>query len=184
MCMTVTADEGGELCCKDVGRLVNILSNQLKRHFLVPVDDNGLTMLQRHMLHFIIMASMHKEIYQKDVEAEFHIRRSTATGMMQLLERKGFICRESVERDGRLKRIVPTEEALALREGMLEDIRHVEERMLEGVGEEELSNCVRTLARMVKNLSCEEQDCRDRECRLRGSAQVCREANAAAAADR
>lgn len=184
MCMTVTAEEGGELCCKDVGRLVNILSNQLKRHFLVPVEDNGLTMLQRHMLHFIIMASMHKEIYQKDVEAEFHIRRSTATGMMQLLERNGFICRESVERDMRLKRIVPTKKALALREGMLEDIRHVEERMLEGVGEEELSICTRTLARMVKNLSCEEQDCRDRECRLRGDGDACLEAGAGSAAEK
>lgn len=103
--MCTTAEDCGEqLCCKNAGRMVNILSNQLKRHFIVPVDDSGLTMLQRHMLHFIILASMHREIYQKDVEAEFHIRKSTATGMMQLLEKNGFIRRESVKRDARLKR--------------------------------------------------------------------------------
>lgn len=114
--MCTEAEKSGELCCKSAGRMVNILSNQLKRRFLVPDDGNELTMLQRHMLHFIIVGSMHQDIFQKDVEAEFQIRKSTATGILQLLEKKGFICRESVERDGRLKRVVPTEKALAMRE--------------------------------------------------------------------
>ena len=107
--MCTTAEDCGEqLCCKNAGRMVNILSNQLKRHFIVPVDDSGLTMLQRHMLHFIILASMHREIYQKDVEAEFHIRKSTATGMMQLLEKNGFIRRESVKRWSLLRKPWPS----------------------------------------------------------------------------
>lgn len=109
--MCTEAEKSGELCCKSAGRMVNILSNQLKRRFLVPDDGNELTMLQRHMLHFIIVGSMHQDIFQKDVEAEFQIRKSTATGILQLLEKKGFICRESVERDGRLKRVAPTEGA-------------------------------------------------------------------------
>jgi hypothetical protein len=96
--MCTEAEKSGELCCKSAGRMVNILSNQLKRRFLVPDDGNELTMLQRHMLHFIIVGSMHQDIFQKDVEAEFQIRKSTATGILQLLEKKGFICRESVER--------------------------------------------------------------------------------------
>ena len=54
--MCTTAEDCGEqLCCKNAGRMVNILSNQLKRHFIVPVDDSGLTMLQRHMLWEIYM---------------------------------------------------------------------------------------------------------------------------------
>ena len=84
--MCTEAEKSGELCCKSAGRMVNILSNQLKRRFLVPDDGNELTMLQRHMLHFIIVGSMHQDIFQKDVEAEFQIRKSTATGILQLLE--------------------------------------------------------------------------------------------------
>lgn len=57
--MCTEAEKSGELCCKSAGRMVNILSNQLKRRFLVPDDGNELTMLQRHMLHFIIVGSMH-----------------------------------------------------------------------------------------------------------------------------
>ena len=124
--MCTEAEKSGELCCKSAGRMVNILSNQLKRRFLVPDDGNELTMLQRHMLHFIIVGSMHQDIFQKDVEAEFQIRKSTATGILQLLEKKGFICRESVERDGRLKRVAPTEKALAMRERVMQSLRCAE----------------------------------------------------------
>lgn len=159
-------DETGNFCCKNAGRMVNILSNQLKRHFLVPDDGNGLTMLQRHMLHFIILRSMERDIFQKDVEAEFHIRKSTATGILQLLEKNGFIRRENVERDGRLKRVVPTEKALAMRERVLESLCRAEKGMVEGIAPEDLEICLRVLNQMSKNLSCGEQDCKDRDCRL------------------
>ena len=153
--MCTEAEKSGELCCKSAGRMVNILSNQLKRRFLVPDDGNELTMLQRHMLHFIIVGSMHQDIFQKDVEAEF-----------QLLEKKGFICRESVERDGRLKRVAPTEKALAMRERVMQSLRCAETQMLQGIAREDLDICMQVLAQMSRNLSCKEQDCKEQECRL------------------
>ncbi len=36
-----------------------------------------------------------KEIFQKDIEAEFNIRRSTATGILKLMEKNGFINRQT-----------------------------------------------------------------------------------------
>ena len=150
--MCTEAEKSGELCCKSAGRMVNILSNQLKRRFLVPDDGNELTMLQRHMLHFIIVGSMHQDIFQKDVEAEFQIRKSTA--------------RESVERDGRLKRVAPTEKALAMRERVMQSLRCAETQMLQGIAREDLDICMQVLAQMSRNLSCKEQDCKEQECRL------------------
>ncbi len=164
--MCTETEKSGELCCKSAGRLVNILSNQLKRRFLVPDDGNELTMLQRHMLHFIIVSSMHQDIFQKDVEAEFQIRKSTATGSLQLLEKKGFIRRESVERDGRLKRVLPTDKALAMRDRVMQSLRSAEKQMLQGIDKEDLDVCIQVLVRMSRNLSCKEQDCKEQECRL------------------
>mgnify|MGYP002980682515 CR=1 FL=1 len=66
-----------------------------------------MTNMQRHVLHYILLQSMSRDIYQKDVEAEFQIRRSTATGILQLLEKNGFILRKAEDRDARLKKIVP-----------------------------------------------------------------------------
>ena len=53
-------------------------------------------------------------IIRKDIEEEFQIRKSTVTGILQLMEKNGFIYRESVEKDARLKRIVPTKKAEAV----------------------------------------------------------------------
>lgn len=164
--MSMETEDSGGLCCKSAGRLVNILSNQLKRRFLVPDDGNELTMLQRHMLHFIIVGSMHQDIFQKDVEAEFQIRKSTATGSLQLLEKKGFIRRESVERDGRLKRVIPTDKALSMREHVIQSLRCAEKQMQQGIAKEDLDICIQVLAQMSRNLSCKEQDCKDQDCRL------------------
>lgn len=107
-----------------MGRLIHILSHQMKRHNCgTPFDDTEeLTAMQRHVLKFILLESEHKDIYQKDVEEEFCIRKSTATGILKLMEEHGFITREAVESDARLKRIVPTGKAEKVHESIMEHI--------------------------------------------------------------
>ena len=52
-------------------------------------------------------------VYQRDIEREFSITRSTVTNILQLMERKGYIERQSVPQDARLKRLILTEEGAA-----------------------------------------------------------------------
>lgn len=80
-----------------MGRLIQVLSHQMKRKNCVisMINDDGLTTMQKHVLKFLLLESLHKVVYQKDIEEEFQIRKSTATGMLQLLEKNGFIVRES-----------------------------------------------------------------------------------------
>ena len=100
-----------------MGRLIQVLSHQMKRKSCVNsmINDDGLTTMQKHVLKFLLLETLHKVVYQKDIEEEFQIRKSTATGMLQLLEKNGFIVRESEKKDARLKRIIPTKKAEALR---------------------------------------------------------------------
>ena len=74
-------------------------------------EESELTNMQKRVLHYILFQSLKKDIYQKDIEKEFQIRRSTATGILQLLEKKRFVIRETVEWDARLKKLVPTAKA-------------------------------------------------------------------------
>ena len=76
---------------------------------------------------------MHKDLYQKDIEEEFQIRKSTVTGYVQLMEKNGYLTRESVKGDARKKRLVPTEKAEGLRQAILEDIKLSEKRMEKGI---------------------------------------------------
>ena len=53
-----------------------------------------------------------EKIYQKDIEKEFGITRSTASNTTSLLEKKGFLKRNNSEEDQRLKSLVLTEKGI------------------------------------------------------------------------
>ena len=96
----------------DVGRLINKISHQLKRQMCFHQEESELTNMQKRVLHYILFQSLKKDIYQKDIEKEFQIRRSTATGILQLLEKNGFLIRETVEWDARGPRGDPFQHTL------------------------------------------------------------------------
>lgn len=142
----------------DVGRLINTISHQLKRQMCVQEEEDSLTTnMQRLVLHYILFQSLQRDIYQKDVEKEFQIRRSTATGTLQILEKNGFITREPEKKDARLKKLMPTEKAKAVRQHILDNIRYVEELLAKDIPEEKLTVCREVLMQMSENLSGDEK---------------------------
>ena len=142
----------------DVGRLINTLSHQLKRQMCIQEGEDSLTTnMQRLVLHYILFQSPERDIYQKDVEKEFQIRRSTATGTLQILEKNGLIRREPVKQDARLKKLVPTDKAKGVRQHILGNIRYIEELLARGIPEEKLAVCRDVLEKMSENLSVDEK---------------------------
>ena len=130
------------------------IAGQMKRrNASEAVGDDGLTTMQKHVLKHILLETMHREVYQKDIEEEFQIRKSTATGILQLMEKNGFISRESSKKDARLKRIVPTPKAEALRPEILEHIRDTEKRLIQGIDQEDVKICRKVLVQMIQNLA-------------------------------
>lgn len=63
-------------------------------------------------MHSMILGYLHQnaghDVYQKDIEFQFDITRSTVTSILKLMEHKGYIRREGVAHDARLKKIVAT----------------------------------------------------------------------------
>lgn len=137
------------------GRLVRMLNHQLKRNQKPEeaVEDDELTPMQRHILNYILLETLHRDIYQKNLEEEFQVRKFTVSGILKLIEKNGFIYRESVKEDARLKRILPTKKAEALRPSILEHIHETEIRMTEGVSEQDLFLCKKVLYQMCQNLA-------------------------------
>lgn len=59
-------------------------------------------------MHGWILGFLYTEqgpVYQKDIEANFGIGRSTVTNILQLMEKKGYVTRNTDEKDARLKRL-------------------------------------------------------------------------------
>ena len=147
----------------DVGRLINMISHQLKRQMCFHEEESELTNMQKRVLHYILFQSMNKDIYQKDIEKEFKIRRSTASGILQLLEKNGFVTRENVEWDARLKKLVPTEKAEGVREEILSNIRYMEKILRQGISNQDMEICMKVLEQMSANLSGNEKRCKGEE---------------------
>jgi len=99
-----------------------------------------------------IFHNQNKDVFQRDLEEEFQIRRSTVSKILQTMESKGFIKREPVDYDARLKKLVLTEKALKHHEVMIEMLEGMEAKLLNGLSEQEINDFLSTLEKMKKNL--------------------------------
>ena len=90
-----------------------------------------------------------EDVFQKDLEAAFKIRRSTVSRMMELMEQKGLLTRESVGGDARLKRLALTPKA----EELLTAVSNGVERMENEVRAEFSAGEYETLTRLLGRLS-------------------------------
>lgn len=93
-----------------------------------------------------------RDIFQKDIEKEFSIARSTVTCIVKLMEKKGYIKRESVAQDARLKKLVLTENGRNIHEMHMNDIDVLEERCKRNISQEELKNFWSVAEKLKHNL--------------------------------
>ena len=93
------------------------------------------------------------DIFQRDIEKTFGVRRSTITSMLQIMEKNGLITRGSVPYDSRLKKITPTEKALELHRRISDEIDAIEAELSAGLSEEEISAFISTIEKIKKNLN-------------------------------
>ena len=105
------------------------------------------------MLIGFLMNNADKEIFQKDIEAEFDIARSTVTATLDSMERKGYITREAVERDARLKKITLTQKAVESHNRIVADLEQLERAMFKNISAEEADTLFAIMDKIKENLS-------------------------------
>ena len=105
------------------------------------------------MLIGFLMNNADKEIFQKDIEAEFDIARSTVTATLDSMERKGYITREAVERDARLKKITLTQKAVESHIRIVADLEQLERAMFKNISAEEADTLFAVMDKIKENLS-------------------------------
>lgn len=91
-------------------------------------------------------------VFQRDIEREFSITRSTVTNILQLMERKGYIERQSVPQDARLKRLVLTEKGACIHEKTMHSLHQTDEFVESLLTPEENAELLRLLNKLRKGL--------------------------------
>ena len=133
--------------------LKSIVNSICRKMVLQPCNKeaNNLTTMQVWIIHYLF-DNQDRDIFQRDLEVDFNIRRSTVSGILQILERKGYISRQSVTHDARLKKITLTEEAIYLYRDILQQIYIMEHKMTENISDEEWIDFYKVLEKIKKNL--------------------------------
>ena len=136
-----------------VGFEIRVLSNLIYRRInqMSAQEWETLTANQDWVLHFLIQ-SQGRDIMQRDIEKEFSIRRSTASRTLQLMERNGYIRREPVSYDARMKKLVVTEKGAEARERMIDRLNRFEAELQSGISRDELNQLTRTIRKLEENI--------------------------------
>ena len=92
-----------------IGFNIRSIDNMLMRKAMAMSDEesgkNGMMPVMQGWIMGYLYDHKEEEIFQRDIEAQFYIARSTVTCLVKQMEQKGYIARVAVERDCRLKRL-------------------------------------------------------------------------------
>ena len=112
---------------------------------------NTLTFVQMQTLHYLL-DHQNEDVFQKDIEKVLNIRRSTATEILKVMERDGYITRCSVESDARLKKLLVTQKSICLDQKMHDEIEQMESLLHKNISSEDIETFFRVVEQMKKNL--------------------------------
>ena len=139
---------------RHMGGEIKMISNLINRNAGMAIDVPEITRAQGWIIGFIRMRDENGlETFQRDVEKAYEIRRSTATGILQLLEKNGYLKRQSVSEDARLKKLILTDKAIEVHDRLIARMEMFEKQLSKGISEEEKEIFFQVVDQIKKNLS-------------------------------
>ena len=143
-----------------IGLEVIILGSLIDREIRAKVavaNLDKMTNMHGHIIGFLRYNS-DREIFQRDIEKRFMISGASVSEILKLMEKNGLIERKPVERDGRLKKIVLTDKAIAMHDEVKASIDSVE-RGIDGlITEEERAEFDRIAMKLIEKLKQRKQE--------------------------
>lgn len=138
----------------DLVSLIKNLDNHIQRylHSLYNRKEYQDCSLMNMWVSDFLYDNRDKEIYQKDVEEEFFINRSTASKMLTLMEEKQLIKRSESCHDARLKKIELLPKGYQLHELCISIREQIDRRLTGEIPEEQLQLFKALCRQMIANM--------------------------------
>ena len=127
------------------------LNRRMSRYFSSFFTGTQITSIQGLILHYIIVESEARDIFPKDIEEFLEIKGSSVTSLISNLERNGYLRRESLDSDRRYKKLVLTEQTLAIKEDITSRVNEYMHSMFAGIAEDDLEVFERVIMQMTEN---------------------------------
>lgn len=136
----------------NLGGLIHKVAHKMKREIDHANQKLGVSGVQGRIIGYVRCESKNRDVFQKDIEEHFELRGSSVTSILQNLEKMGFIVRESIPTDQRLKRIVLTKKALDIHNQITKNIEQVEKEAFSSINKEEEQLLSDLLKRILNNI--------------------------------
>ena len=124
------------------------VDNQIKRKIDQVALKHDLTGIQAFFLKCIHDKSSEGDLFQRDLEKMFDIRRSSVSTMISCVEKKGYIKRVSIPTDKRVNKIILTEEGMKKHEEVDADLKKYKQELLKDFSDEEIKLLYNILERI------------------------------------
>lgn len=137
-----------------IGIILRCLNNKIGRtvaSFNAREFGDATTPVQGWVVRYLY-ENRDKDVFQKDLESCFSVRRSTMTAILQLMEKNGLIVKEEVESDRRLKKLILTPVAIEKQERMKKCIDELEAKMKKDLSDEEIATFISIAEKIGHNL--------------------------------
>ncbi len=136
-----------------IGFQIRTLSNLIKRKInqMVAEEEETLTAHQGWVLNYLT-EQKDRDIMQRDIEKKFSIRRSTASHMLQLMEKNGYIQRITVPDDARMKKLIITKKGMEAQTRMQDRICRFEDLFQSHISPEDLKHFQQILRQLEDNI--------------------------------
>lgn len=136
----------------NLGGLIHKVAHKMKREIDHANQKLGVSGVQGRIIGYVRCESKNRDVFQKDIEEHFELRGSSVTSTLRNLEKMGFIVRESIPTDQRLKRIVLTKKALDIHNQITKNIEQVEKEAFSSINKEEEQLLSDLLKRILNNI--------------------------------
>ena len=144
-------------CCADVhfGALLNQTSRLIRRardaRSIAEVSSERACVRGMVRGDIVRAERQGRDVYQRDIEQWFNIRRSSVTAILQGMEQDGFITRSAVAKAARLKRLIATEPGRACHKQIEASIARLEDDLQSGIAPPQAAAARAVLEQTLRN---------------------------------
>lgn len=135
-----------------IGFYANRILREVERRIDNAIAEYGITGKQARLLCYIKKKSAESDVYQRDIEEVFCIRRSSVTSILQNLEKSGFIIRTGDKKDGRVKKLRITAKGIEVLDKVTIEIDKIENKIKNLISEEELNRFIEFADEILETL--------------------------------
>lgn len=140
-----------------LGRMIGYCGHLGKMYLNMQLRQSqyDITPVQSHTLLYLSKICGDREVIQRDLEHELHLKASTVNGVVDRLEEKGYISRRQSREDGRRRLISLTDQGKAVTETFRTAMEDTDRAFCAVLTEEEQKQLRGMLDRLIGNLEKE-----------------------------